>query len=212
MLKHPAFRVASWSLVAPEIQESVRSILAEWHDTFTVKPEDFEITGSYARDCAQLHSDLDLNIAFGALRAEGMAALDARSIIEIRRVFWRTWALRLDMAVEAPAIARVSVKRCYRVVERKWYGTDDPKTLKRFDKWSDGTYHERQVKKPLRPPRFSFGVTDPETGDLRPGADPWENITSTWAARYGKDFLEIGKTEDTKHYGGRSPSGRNIQH
>lgn len=217
-MKHPAVRFPSYddfpSWAKARIREIVADVKRRLAPLFVL--DDLAVTGSFGRDAADLHSDLDLNFEVGteARRRAAIAAAKANreafeAALEPLRQLYREFGLRFQLSFQEPSIRDVPEKACYRILENKAY---HPESKQRVDRQPDGTYRPRLTPVPLRPRRFNFGDFD-ESGDWVDGLDPWNNDSpcsirpdfgraqfAELRRTFGPKFIEIGSTPKTAHY------------
>lgn len=206
MIKHPAFRVQSITQVAPEILDEFLADLKNVADASPLRGllTDYEVVGSYARGAAQLHSDIDINLATPspelnlAIRAGFRANAEATSVaLENMQDVWDKWGLRIDISLQHWT-AKVTPKMCFSLPTKTLYGTE----TRRFDILPDGSIRYRPTN-PNYQPKFSVSIWDDVLGDFRDFDpmvdDPWASELDTWRQRYGANFLEFGVTAETQH-------------
>lgn len=202
-MKRPEWRTADLATIlrlAPEVVEKLlkglESVCALWPHGHLV--QDFEVSGSYARGLAQLHSDLDINVSVGTwenrAKAIQLCKENPEAVRQATREYFalvRSLGVRIDLSMQHPALIDVEPhQQIYRLREGKWYHRDLTKTYSNFYKWSKDTGAYRTLQK--------------GQGDYRrpqPGAellpDPWEADIPTWQKRYGTLYQVFGETPDT---------------
>lgn len=214
-MKSPDVRVRSVLHLPPPVLQRLRELVLALKAVlpFIV---DGEVAGSYAREAADFHSDLDVHLATEGQHKKAKRLLRenrpeyAEALGAFMHAVRSEFGLNCDALFEAPSLKDLPFKACYRILEGKLY---HPDARVRMDRWSDGTYHARPPKKLLRKPRYSFGDFN-ESGDWVPGLDPWNNdsacsIKPTFGteqfaearARLGAVLLEVGSTPETAEYG-----------
>lgn len=120
-------------------------------------PVSLEVHGSFARGVADLASELDLHVATGRTERERQAALKTlrehpqewQDFKDALREIRNTYGVVVDVSLEEPAIKLNPKKRCYDLLEQKWYGLENPKSKKRWKKTKDGQWVERPERGPL---------------------------------------------------------------
>lgn len=206
MIKRPAMRVRDYAHLLPAVRAEILADLEEVAALLPVTIGDFEVTGSYARGRAQLHSDLDVNLAgdsldgYRAIRRSARESRDEwrRAIARLKEM-WRKWGMRIDLAVEAPTVRAITVKQCYRMRAGTWHHRDLSQTYPRMDKRLDGEWYERP-RVLVGQPRLEHGWFDEDQNFVRmtrEDQDPYFAQVETWAARYGPRLLRYGATPET---------------
>ena len=204
-VKHPALRV-----------RSVLHIDSAFLDTLALKMEQFValtpfsdlvtdvcVVGSYARGCAELHSDLDFNLDTGTevnrlLARELIRNNQAqfRKAIVFLKTIQKEYGVRIDIALQHADMQTVP-KMSYSLRTRTLFGTE----RRKMDvDWQTGEATER-LNQP-RPEDFSLnvGVFDLEDGarPFNPATDdPWKKELPTWRTLLGANLLEYGQTPET---------------
>lgn len=126
-LKHPVFRVCAWELV--EESKRLEFERALWEAAkelpFFNEIVDVEIVGSYATGCAQIHSDIDVNIAL----VDWPSQKEARRILfnefsqkrffEIKEELSEAYQVNVGMAVHSPDLKSYVI--CYSTKEQIFY-------------------------------------------------------------------------------------------
>lgn len=205
MIKHPALRVRSvlhidstiLSTLALKIEQVVA--LTPFADLVT----DVCVVGSYARECAELHSDIDLNLDTGTEENRLLARqritenkAQFRTAIALLQTIQRQYGIRIDLALQHADMKAVP-KMSYSLRTRTLFGTE----RRKMDvDWQTGEATERPNQP--RPEDFSLniGVFDLEDG-ARPfdpaKDDPWKKELASWRTLYGANLLEYGQTPET---------------
>lgn len=208
MIKHPALRVRSIADVDRDFLESLSSELAAiFKDTFLENAiTDYQITGSYARGCAELHSDLDINLATTSEKAREDARAGARSIATTHRKLvagisqlQESLGIRFDISLEHWDV-KATPKSFYSLAQMKFHRGD----ARRLDVNRDGSVNYRAVATPRKTPKFGQLIFDEELGEwveFDPQSnDPWLAELDYWRRKYGRLFLEFGDTAETSHF------------
>lgn len=216
VFRHPAARVRWLGDMYPQTLNRLRELFLEVKAVLPFPCVDFEAVGSFARGVAGLHSDLDIIIATGT-KAKREAAIQAlrdnpKGLNRARAVFQRLadeYGLRIEASLEHPTAATIPVKRCYRFLEQKWYGLDNPESVRRWD-WNKTTkqWQERIPRIPIRPPKMGMGYEDPETQEAVDGVDPWADIVPLWRERLNGKMIELWEEPRLAHYGIQRPPNR----
>lgn len=199
-MKHPRWRVAAIDIIqrlAPDVLDNLQEQL---ETAVLLLPSkdlivDFEVTGSYARRTAQLHSDLDMNLSTGSKEA----VKENAQILQRHTNKFRDWhqsmrnigqslGIRFEFAFEHFAIKSLDFKQCFSLRQRKSFNTDTTRAYNDFWKLYPDGWKAKQ-KAQGRDYRRSA------TGDIAP--DPWEDEIAEWAARYGQYYQHFGSTPDT---------------
>lgn len=205
MIKHPALRV-----------RSVLHIDSAFLDTLALKMEQFvlltpfadlvtdiNIIGSYARECAELHSDIDFNLDTGTEENRLLAReliknnqAKFRKAIVFLKTVEKLYGVRLDIALQHADMKAVP-KMSYSLLFRELFGTE----RRKMDvDWETGEATERINPPLLREPTLSIGVFDADLG-ARPfnpiTDDPWKRELANWRTLYGANLLEYGQTPET---------------
>lgn len=207
MIKHPALRVRSVLHIVPAVLDAMAVkmeqlvALTPFADLVT----DISVPGSYARECAELHSDLDLNLDTGTEENRLLARKrikenkpQFRKALAFLRSLEKQYGIRIDIALQHADIKAVP-KMSYSLRTRTLFGTE----RRKMDvDWQTGVATERIRPPLLRQPKLSIGVPDDDLG-ARPFNplvdDPWLSELPTWRRRYGANLLEYGKTPETAH-------------
>lgn len=205
MIKHPALRV-----------RSVLHIDSAFLDTLALKMEQFvlltpfadlvtdiNIVGSYARECAELHSDIDINLDTGTEENRLLAReliknnqAQFRKAIVFLKTVEKLYGMRIDIALQHANMKAVP-KMSYSLLFRELFGTE----RRKMDvDWETGEATERINPPLLRQPTLSIGVFDADLG-ARPfdpiTDDPWKRELANWRTLYGANLLEYGQTPET---------------
>ena len=204
MIKHPGLRLHCIADAYPPFLAELAGDLEEFGKLtpFDDLITDFEVDGSYARGVAELHSDLDINIATGTEKArqEAKARIKAdpdqfRVAVQFLKSLWLKYGLRIEVALEHPTIKNVPVKRCFSLRQMTMFGTES----KRMDiDPVTETAKERVVVRSGQP-RLSQGHED-ENGNWVEGFDPDAHDPSLaelsiWEKR--QPLLQYGETPET---------------
>lgn len=208
MIKHPAFRVPSVSLIKPEILDELLADLSTIAENSPLAGliTDYEVAGSYARGCAELHSDFDINLATPSPQANLIIRAGLRANADVTgdalgdiTDLWRKWGLILDVSLQHWTV-RSTAKMGFSLVTRELFGAEN----RRFDILKDGSIRFRNITQ-QRPPRLAVRIFDEELGDFRDfdptTDDPWNAELDYWRDLYGANFLEFGSTVETEHMG-----------
>ena len=204
-VKHPALRV-----------RSVLHIDSAFLDTLALKMEQFvlltpfadlvtdiSIVGSYARECAELHSDIDINLDTGTeenrlIARELIRENEAQftKAVVLLKTIQRQYGVRIDIFLQH-ADMKVVPKMSYSLRTRTVFGTE----RRKMDvDWQTGEATERLNQPDPADYSLNVGVFDLENG-ARPfdpaKDDPWKKELPTWRALYGANLLEYGATPET---------------
>lgn len=164
---------------------------------------DINIVGSYARGCAELHSDIDINLDTGTeenrlLARELIQANTAqfRKAIALLQTIQREYGIRIDLALQHADMKAVP-KMSYSLRTHTLFGTE----RRKMDvDWQTGEATERQNQPDPADFSLNVGVFDLEDG-TRPfdpaKDDPWKKELATWRTLYGANLLEYGQTPET---------------
>lgn len=206
MIKHPAFRVRSITHVSADFLDLLEDGLDRICDSSPLAGilTDYEITGSYARGCAELHSDLDINLATPSVEIWQAARQGlrqdkddtAKALGDIATLS-EQFGVRFDVSLQHRS-AGDTPKMYYSLRARQLFGTE----TRRIDILEDGTVQVRQINR-VREPKLSALVWNEELGDYEPfdpeTNDPYLNELETWRALYGDRLLRYGQTAETFH-------------
>jgi len=126
-LKHPCFRVCAWELVEKNRRLALETDLWELAKQFPFFAEiaDIEVVGSYATGCAQLHSDIDINIAlpdWGAQKAARYILFNefgGKRFYDLKDTLGEKHNLNVGLAVHSPDLKSYVI--CYSTKEQKFY-------------------------------------------------------------------------------------------
>lgn len=205
MIKHPALRVRSvlhidstiLSTLALKIEQVVA--LTPFADLAT----DVCVVGSYARECAELHSDIDLNLDTGTEENRLLARqritenkAQFRTAIALLQSVQRQYGIRIDLALQHADMKAIP-KMSYSLRTRTLFGTE----RRKMDvDWQTGEATERLNQPDPADFSLNVGVFDLEDG-TRPfdpaKDDPWKKELATWRTLYGANLLEYGQTPET---------------
>jgi len=206
--KHPALRVHSSVDIPSEYHKELAEDCFKYISLtpFADLVTDVVEVGSYAREQAELHSDLDLNIEFATPEdlAEAKERIQAnreqfRQAIQFLGELWKKWGTRISFAMFDYQVSKTP-KSYYSLKEMKYY----PRIKERVDEIG-GEFVER-VRIQLAPPKLGMIVHDEETDSWRPFNpetdthdmyDPWYNELPKWRELLGGKLLEYGDTEET---------------
>jgi hypothetical protein len=210
VIKHPAFRLRS---IADADAPLLAGLLADLEEYGRLTPfaeliTDFEVVGSYARGTAELHSDLDINVATGteerrllAIRRIRANPDQFRQAIRFSRRLLDKYGTFIELALQHPTVKGLQ-KSCFSLREMRMYGTE----RRRVDiNPETGAVTVRPSPTLQRAPRFSVAVTDTD-GNIReynPRTDTparydrWLDELPLWRRRYGSNLIEYGGTPET---------------
>lgn len=205
MIKHPALRVRSVLHITPAVLDALAVkmeqliALTPFADLVT----DICIVGSYARGCAELHSDLDFNLDTGTEENRLLARqritenkAQFRTAIALLQTIQRQYGIRIDLALQHADMKAVP-KMSYSLRTRTLFGTE----RRKMDvDWQTREATERQNQPDPADFSLNVGVFDLEDGS-RPfdpvKDDPWKSELATWRTLYGANLLEYGQTPET---------------
>lgn len=204
-IKHPAFRARSISLVD---QATLIAIADKMEQFVSLTPfahlvTDINIVGSYARGCAELHSDLDINLDTGTeenrLLARDLIRQNKSQFakaIAVLQFLQKQYGMRFEIALQHASMKEVP-KMSYSLRTRTLFGTE----RRKMDvDWQTGEATERQNQPDPADFSLNVGVFDLEDGS-RPfdpaKDDPWKKELPTWRTLYGANLLEYGNTPET---------------
>lgn len=205
MIKHPALRVRSVLHITPAVLDAMAVKMEQFValTPFVDVVTDINIVGSYARECAELHSDIDINLDTGTEENRLLAReLIKNNQAQFRKavVFLKTveklYGVRLDIALQHADMKAVP-KMSYSLRTRTLFGTE----RRKMDvDWQTGEATERQNQPDPADFSLNVGVFDLEDG-TRPfdpaKDDPWKTELPTWRTLYGANLLEYGQIPET---------------
>jgi predicted nucleotidyltransferase len=152
MPKKDTVRFASYDSVSTITKNKIRDIFLQFQLKLPFIADEFELVGSYARQCAQDHSDFDVCIATGTEERRQQAIQLMKENIEmwqealnyLRYELYTGFGLRIQISLEAPTITEIPVKTCYKILAREWFNKPEGTTVApRFDKNIAGEWVER---------------------------------------------------------------------
>lgn len=182
-------RFRSIRQLQPKTLEKIERLCKGFQELLPFTVYRFLWGGSYARDCAGLHSDVDINLDIGTIDENKSIRESLKNDPEKKARFieankWLSEQTRNELGVhfsmtyEFPCIADDPEKRCYSILEKKWYHEDDPSTL-------------------LDARKKGFGYVD-EDGVEHPGVDPFEDDAKKLKNKPG--FIDVHTDIETAHY------------
>lgn len=199
LVKHPALRIKNIAFCDPNFLTSLTADLYYIVELWGVSEYvlDFEVLGSYARGIAELHSDLDINIAttniFEAKEAAANSPTASEAILALKSL-WIKYGLRIDLQMQHQSVKDIPTKMCFSLNSGVTYGTETRRI---------GPDGQPIVDTPIRQPKLTMSVMDEELGCDRPFVpiqdDPWASELDEWRIRYGELWLEYGDTPETEH-------------
>lgn len=188
MIKRPAVRVRSIRHILPETMTRIREIFVVFNSMLPFTAKRILWSGSFARECAQLHSDMDINIDTGTKEERAIALAAKRDNAQawdsalqyLRQTLTDEFGLNVNVGFEFPSIADNPEKRGYSILEDCWYNDSDPRTLKKVVKQT-------------------YGALD-ENGNFVPGIDPYAEEAARFKLLLGDKMIDLDTDEETEHY------------
>lgn len=176
MVKHPALRVPSIALVAPEALDVLQADLEWAAEPLPFPVLEFEITGGATKQTLSFHSDLDVNLrtrdCAEARRLWRARPVQTRAALRRFRSLWDKWGVRLDIMLKFRDMRTVVDESFYGLKERKHY---------RPEKTED-------TRGP-RPPRPAPDwLAFDEEGNLVHRGEPFPEEARQFEVRYGADY------------------------
>lgn len=206
MVKHPGLRVRSITQVAQSVVSDIARGIEEVISLlpFASLVTDISVIGSYARGCAELHSDLDINIDTGteenrllAKEKINIQSDEFRKSIQLLHTIEKQFGIHIDLSIQHASMREVQ-KMAFSLRENRLYGTE----TRRVDIDPTTRVATERILRPSRSAKLSIGVFDANVGyrQFNPAADdPWISELRTWRGLYGENFLEYGRTQETAH-------------
>lgn len=211
LMKHPATRVRSFLDIEKDF---LQGLIDDCFEFISLTPFadlviDLQGDGSYARECAELHSDMDINIAFAS---EADRLLARRRIKENPEQWAKAVAFLNQLRVKyglfiEPALQHDNLAN----TPKSYFSFKEKKLYKGETRKIDIDYYTKEVKvrpvDPSKPKHMSIGVIgdDGNAREFDPNKDShdvydqWIHLVPEYEAKLKDKFLRFGETEETAY-------------
>lgn len=214
MYKNPAVRVPFYGDLHQSVKDDIRSLFVRVRALFPKRLQlYFEVTGSWVRGFANIHSDLDVQIAVDTederLRVVQFINSNVPAMTQMFSILselFATYGLRVELRTQVVLTNKGSSRlRCYRILEDEWYGLNIAGSEKRWGyNWTTREWFERPITRVVRTGISKAVVVVTDTGEAVPtgeyalGVDPFADELPLWRQRYGSKLIELNRSPDTR--------------